>query len=98
MGALVHHYGPRIFLHDKSTETGPNNTIEVLYHTLCELPVDKLPRLLYLQLDNTASDNKNHHVLEFCTWLVDAGVFEEVPKNMHSKYFDNLFPHIPFFF
>lgn len=95
MGALVHHYGPRIFLHDKSTETGPNNTIEVLYRTLCELPVDKLPRLLYLQLDNTPSDNKNHHVLEFCTWLVDAGVFEEVPKNMHSKYFDSLFPHTP---
>ena len=39
---------------------------------------DQLPPLLYLQLDNTASDNKNHHVLEFCSFLVENGYFEEV--------------------
>lgn len=80
MGALVHHYGPQIYLHDCTTETGPNLAIEVLYRTLCQIPVDKLPPLLYLQLDNTPADNKNHHVFEFCTWLVESGIFKEVAK------------------
>jgi hypothetical protein len=78
MGVLVHKYGPWVYLHDDSTRTGPNLVMECLYRTLCQIPVDKLPPLLYLQLDNTASDNKNHHVLEFASWLVESGVFKEV--------------------
>ena len=60
--------------------------------------MDKLPQVLYLQLENTASGNKNHNVFEFCTWLVEAGVFEEVPKISRSKYVDNKFSHIRLFF
>ena len=78
MGVLLHHYGPQVFLHDDSTETGPNMTIECVYRSLLNVPCDRLPPLLYLQLDNTASDNKNHHVLEFSDWLVESGIFEEV--------------------
>ena len=36
------------------------------------------PTKLYLQLDNTARENKNKTVMEFLTLLVQQGVFAEV--------------------
>ena len=37
-----------------------------------------LPPCLYLQLDNTARENKNQYVMAFLAYLVQAGVFSEV--------------------
>ncbi|KAL3676573.1 hypothetical protein R1sor_026521 [Riccia sorocarpa] len=38
----------------------------------------KLPPTFMLQMDNSAKDNKNIHVLAFCSELVIRGVFENV--------------------
>ena len=37
-----------------------------------------LPQCLYLQLDNYASENKNHCVFEFLYLLVAMGIFKQV--------------------
>ena len=39
-----------------------------------------LPKKLYLQLDNTARENKNRCVLVFLAFLVEKFIFEEVCK------------------
>ncbi|KAL3685746.1 hypothetical protein R1sor_003768 [Riccia sorocarpa] len=41
----------------------------------------KLPRAFLLQMDNSAKDNKNIHVLAFCSELVKRGIFEIVEVN-----------------
>ena len=78
LGALVHGYAPMVYVHDSTVPTGPNMVCEVLWRTIQSVPIPKLPPLLYLQLDNTAADNKNHWVLEFCSMLVQKGIFKEV--------------------
>ena len=70
---------PYVYVHDSSVPTGPNNTIQCIWNALFEQSkVQRLPPILYIQLDNTASDNKNHHVLEFASWLVEEAYFQEV--------------------
>ncbi|KAL3695807.1 hypothetical protein R1sor_009883 [Riccia sorocarpa] len=44
-------------------------------------PFKPLPPLFMLQMDNSAKDNKNIHVLAFCSELVIRGVFETVEVN-----------------
>ncbi|KAL3694493.1 hypothetical protein R1sor_008144 [Riccia sorocarpa] len=46
-----------------------------------ETTFKKLPPMFMLQMDNSAKDNKNHHVLAFCSELVIRGVFEIVEVN-----------------
>ncbi|KAL3675867.1 hypothetical protein R1sor_025815 [Riccia sorocarpa] len=41
----------------------------------------KLPRAFMLQMDNSAKDNKDIHVLAFCSELVKRGIFETVEVN-----------------
>ncbi|KAL3697832.1 hypothetical protein R1sor_011908 [Riccia sorocarpa] len=41
----------------------------------------KLPRAFMLQMDNSEKDNKNIHVLAFCSELVKLGIFETVEVN-----------------
>ena len=77
-GALIHGHTPRVLLHDAGVPTGPNLTIECLWRIMKLNGSEKLPPVLYLQLDNTSSDNKNHHVLEFFSFLVENGYFEQV--------------------
>jgi hypothetical protein len=40
-----------------------------------------LPPVLYLQLDNTARENKNKFVMTFLALLVERGVFEKIKVN-----------------
>lgn len=40
-----------------------------------------LPRKLWLQMDNTAKDNKNHYLLGYCGMLLAEGLFAEVEVN-----------------
>ena len=69
----------QVYVHDSSVPTGPSNTIQCIWNAIVEQSkVQKLPPVLYLQLDNTASDNKNHHVFEFAAWLVEEGYFQDV--------------------
>ncbi|KAL3694657.1 hypothetical protein R1sor_008308 [Riccia sorocarpa] len=44
-------------------------------------PFKPLPLVFMLQMDNSAKDNKNVHVLAFCSELVIRGVFETVEVN-----------------
>ncbi|KAL3693141.1 hypothetical protein R1sor_006792 [Riccia sorocarpa] len=46
-----------------------------------ETTFKKLPPIFMLQMDNSAKDNKNQHVLAFCSELVIRGVFEIVEIN-----------------
>jgi hypothetical protein len=78
MGVLIHGHSPVVYVHDSTMPTGPNMLCEVAWRAIQSLPVQKLPPVLYLQLDNTASDNKNHWVLEFCSMLVQHRIFREV--------------------
>ena len=41
-------------------------------------PVVPLPKKLFLQLDNSAKDNKNQYVMAFCSLLTARRVFKEV--------------------
>jgi hypothetical protein len=41
-------------------------------------PAVPLPKRLYLQLDNSAKDNKNRFVMAFCSLLTARGIFKEV--------------------
>lgn len=87
MGVMFHGSPcPYVFVHDSSVPTGPNNTIQCIWNAILDRSrTTRLPPTLFIQLDNTASDNKNHHVLEFCAWLVEEGYFKEVRS--HVKYF-----------
>ena len=44
-----------------------------------------IPKRLYIQLDNTARENKNRCVLSFLSLLVELGVFEEVQCIVAAK-------------
>ena len=50
--------------------------INVLLDTI--LKKERFPPVLYLQLDNTARENKNQFVMAFLSYLVQVGVFKEV--------------------
>jgi hypothetical protein len=41
-------------------------------------PIVPLPKRLYLQLDNSAKDNKNRFVMAFCSLLIARDIFKEV--------------------
>jgi hypothetical protein len=42
------------------------------------MPAVPLPKRLYLQLDNSAKNNKNRFVMAFCSLLTARGIFKEV--------------------
>ena len=70
-----------------------NLTIEIILRMLVQFKViraslvnayislfsqDSLPRVLYIQMDNTCRDNKNKYTLMFAYFLVEFGVFNKV--------------------
>lgn len=75
-GAIVHGYGTSVFI---EAHTWPHDSNLVL-NILMELLKTRefLPEVLYLQLDNTARENKNKYVLAFLALLVEEGIFSEV--------------------
>lgn len=44
----------------------------------------RLPKKLFLQLDDTTIENKNRCVLAFLTLLVQLDIFEEVCYHVHD--------------
>jgi hypothetical protein len=58
----------------------PTVLLETLHQTKLQRG-GKLPKVLLLQLDNTARENKNKYVMAFLAFLVDTGVFEEIWVN-----------------
>ena len=57
-----------------------NLTCAAILHVLNQYQQDRgdLPDNLYLQLDNCASENKNHTVFGFLAYLVQIGVFKSI--------------------
>lgn len=59
---------------------GPNEVLSMLHHCI----LDSLqcftskPKRLVLHADNCCGQNKNRYTLWFCSWLVTAGLFNEV--------------------
>jgi hypothetical protein len=61
----------------------PSNASSVCWKCVCPycgviLSVDRRPRKLYLQLDNTARQNKSKYVFAYLGWLVQTGQALEV--------------------
>ena len=80
--AMVHgqptpttYHAPENVAHD------PNLTIEVIQRTLKRLEKKrggKLPKTLFLQMDNCTRENKNTAVMAYLSWLVERGVFDKI--------------------
>ncbi len=88
-GALVHTRSPHgkviyAFYDIMQWPHDSNLCIQVLSSILYDFR-DKLPTVLYLQLDNCFRENKNRFVLGFCALLVQKGVFKKV-KCFQEKY------------
>ena len=81
-GALIHTQSP----HGKHIQAyydimqwphDSNLILEVLCQILYSIR-EKLPPILYLQLDNCSRENKNRYFLGFCAVLVEKEVFKKV--------------------
>ena len=56
-----------------------NLTLTLLTNSVLELQkAQAIPSTLYLQMDNTARENKNKYVLGFCAALVELRIFKKV--------------------
>jgi hypothetical protein len=80
IGVLVHGIGSWVYTMSHRFKADSNVTIEVLQRVLQEIEAKKgkLPKKLYLQMDNCVRENKNKYVLGYLSWLVQRGVFEEI--------------------
>jgi hypothetical protein len=77
---LVHGHKPMIFVAYEDVAGDPNWTIECVYRMIRrqEMTSEKLPSVLYVQLDNCFRENKNTYVLAWFAWLVERRVFKQV--------------------
>ena len=80
-GALVHTQGekgkhPIVFLDLLEWPHDSNLTATLLLRVLNKL--EKIPEVLYLQLDNCFRENKNKYILSLCSLLVEKGIFRKV--------------------
>ena len=83
--SILHGHFGTVFTYAANLVGGSNVTIEIIHKTLQKYlndkPGNKLPPTLWIQLDNTAKDNKNRYVFSYCHSLVDMGLFQEVEVN-----------------
>ena len=83
--SILHGHFGAVFTYAANLVGGSNVTIEIIHKTLQlflnDKPGNKLPPTLWIQLDNTAKDNKNRYVFAYCHSLVDMGLFQEVEVN-----------------
>ncbi|XP_052097971.1 uncharacterized protein LOC127732831 [Mytilus californianus] len=57
-----------------------NLTMNIILNSLWQVK-DKLPNILYIQMDNCFRENKNKWVFALCCFLVEMKVFEKVKVN-----------------
>ena len=81
-GAIVHNSPQPRRVHLSYTQAGNTNLYcQVLCDTLldiCDGDVSKLPPILFVQLDNTSSTNKNNLEMRFASYLVERGIHSQV--------------------
>ena len=80
-GVINHAYGGSAFIDLFGWPHDANLVLNVLMNVVNKREV--LPDVLYLQLDNTARENKNQYVMGFLALLVEIGIFKEV-SSLHS--------------
>ena len=79
MGALVHGRGVYAFTYLNNVKTGTNIVIECLHRIFIDLRRrGPLPATLFLQVDNTAKQNKNSYMFGYLGCLVQWGLFAHV--------------------
>jgi hypothetical protein len=78
--ALCHGHAPKVFLVPDHVKQGVNITVEVLQRSLRQLEEDgvPLPPTLYLQLDNTAKQNKSRFLFAYLGELLKMGIFQHI--------------------
>jgi hypothetical protein len=76
--AMVHGRRPRVFVAWEDIAGDANLITEILTRVLKAEENDRgvLPKILYLQLDNCARENKNTYLLMFLVWLVERNIFD----------------------
>ena len=74
--AIVHGQGTYAYIDAHAWPHDSNLTINILLDIL--MRQEFLPPVLYLQLDNTARENKNQYTLSFLSYLVQMEIFSEV--------------------
>ena len=80
-GVLVHGRAAYCFTCPDHEEQGHNTTIQCIWHVILdqyEKHGNRLPPILFLQLDNTTKQNKGRYVFAFLSLLVEHGVFERI--------------------
>ena len=82
VGCLSYHevVKPWIYLTYPNVHNDPNLTITII-HRVLQSWVGPLPPTLYVQLDNTARENKNSSVFGYLSMLVHNGLFKKVKVN-----------------
>ena len=82
VGCLSYHnvVKPWVFLTYPNVHNDPNLTITIIQRVL-QSWIGPLPPVLYVQLDNTARENKNSSVFGYLSMLVEKGVFKKVKVN-----------------
>ena len=79
-GIIVHGYWASLYTFNSVLPGGTNVTVEIMHQTLLKLRQEgkPLPKVLYVQLDNTVKDNKSKYVMSYLYLLVCVGVFDEI--------------------
>ena len=67
----------RVFINFPNLHNDPNLTVTVIQKILIEWE-GELPSTLYVQLDNTPQENKNHVLIAYLSMLVEKKVFKKV--------------------
>jgi hypothetical protein len=80
MGAIAHHRDTYLYTCPGHVKQGHNVTIQTLWEVITDVKKKegKLPKNLYLQLDNTTKQNKGKSLAAFCEFLVETGVIHRV--------------------
>jgi hypothetical protein len=80
-GVLCHGRRAYAFAIPDHEEQGNNTTIQCIWRVIVDQYFEggqKLPSVLFLQLDNTTKQNKGRYVLAFLALLVEHGIFERI--------------------
>ena len=79
VGCLVYHSKvmANVFFTYPNIHNDPNLSITIIHHIITSWE-GPLPRVLYIQLDNTPRENKNQVVLAYLCMLVEMKIVDKV--------------------
>ena len=73
-------YWRSVFITYRNIYNDPNLTVTVMQRVL-QMWQGILPPVLYIQLDNTARENKNSTVFGYLSMIVERGIFKKIKVN-----------------